>query len=187
MIAYLEGEIISKKENELTINVNGVGYLLKVPLQLARDIQVGDQAKLHVYTRLTQDNLALYGFSDSQQRELFVLLLSISGVGPKVALSILSVPYSVLQAAVANKDSETMAKIPGIGPKTAQRIILELKGKLDLLPATKESGQDYRQDAISALCSLGYDRIEVVELIAKAPTELEAVEEIVRWVLSSKK
>ena len=165
MIAYLRGRLLDKQVNRLIVDVEGVGYEVHVPLSTFYDVgDPGAQVALRVHTHVREDALALFGFLTTLELQLFERLISISGIGPKLALAVLSgIEPRELIAAVRGGDVARLTGIPGIGKKTAERIGLELKDRLPagLIPETAaqpggESG--LRQDVLSALLNLGYHR-----------------------------
>jgi Holliday junction DNA helicase RuvA len=131
MIARLRGRLVANTPEGLVIDVGGVGYLVAATPAAARKAEREDEASLHTYLHVREDALQLYGFADGSERELFVQLLSVNGVGPKVALAIVSgSPADDLRRAITLEDSARFQAIPGIGKKTAERIVLELREKL---------------------------------------------------------
>lgn len=165
MIAALTGRLIFKSPSHITLDVHGVGYELFVPLSTFYALpEVNESVSLRVYTHLREDALHLYGFLTAPEKDAFVLLTSISGIGPKLALSVLStLPISDLASAVEAADLEKLTTVPGIGAKSAGRIVLELKDKIVRLRPTAGvhtskaiPGAGIEDDALSALVNLGY-------------------------------
>jgi len=162
MIALLQGQIAYKSFDHLIIDVGGVGYRLLTPLSTYYALPESGEARLFVHTHVREDAIHLYGFATNEEKDIFTLLISISGVGPKLALNILShIPASDLAAALAAGDVKRLSSVPGIGKKTAERLVLELKEKipapLAVQPATKATpAQDRLDDPLSALINLGY-------------------------------
>lgn len=163
MFAYLEGEITHKSPSLLYLSVNGVGYEVNITLQTFSKIQHLEKCRLYTHLRISEDAWVLYGFADEQERTTFRLLLGISGVGAATARIILSsLTPEELERAVAQEDAVVLERVKGIGAKTAQRIILELKGKL----FSKKGGQALAMamhntttdDALIALVNLGINR-----------------------------
>jgi len=164
MIAYLKGNLIQKSPNQITLDIGGVGYCVLIPLSTYFKLgNLNQQAELFIYTHLTDNSLSLYGFSTEDEREIFMKLISISGIGPKLALNILSgIGPSELEEAIKSNDVGRISLIPGIGKKTALRIALELQEKIEKkekLLAAKASPE--REDLISALMNLGFKRKEL--------------------------
>jgi Holliday junction DNA helicase RuvA len=167
VIARLTGTLAEKKPNRLTVDVGGVGYDVLVPLSTFYGIgEPGARVTLRVHTHVREDVIALYGFASALEQDLFERLISISGIGPKLALAVLSgIDPGELVRAIRMQDVARLTRIPGVGKKTAERIGLELKDRLppagsptagqpdDLAP-----GEDLRGDLVSALTNLGYHR-----------------------------
>ena len=132
MISYVRGALDNKEPNRVIVDVNGLGYEIFVPLSTYQELPaIGDQVKLHTYHHVREDTMQLYGFLTSEEKEVFELVLSISGVGTKVALSILSsISVNEFRSAVAQGDMKTLTKISGIGKKSAERMVLELRDKI---------------------------------------------------------
>jgi Holliday junction DNA helicase RuvA len=165
MIAYLRGRLLDKQVNRLVVDVAGVGYEVHVPLSTFYDVgEPGAEVALRVHTHVREDALALFGFLTTLELQLFERLISVNGIGPKLALAVLSgIEPSELIAAVRRGDVARLTGIPGIGKKTAERIGLELKDRLPsgLAPeaaAQATEGSSLRQDVLSALVNLGYHR-----------------------------
>src|SRR5450755_3583125 len=164
MIAHLRGVVLAKSPNQVVIECAGVGYDVAISVATFSALPVeGAEAKLHIYTRVAEDQLALYGFSEIAEKRIFEKLLTISGIGPKLAITVLSgIDAAWLVAAIRGGDHASLVRIPGIGKKTAERVVLELKDKLDDLatePVTAApSVGAVGEDALSALVNLGYPR-----------------------------
>ena len=167
MIAHLRGRIFSKQPNRLIVDVNGVGYDVMVPLSTFYGLgEPGSEIALRVHTHVREDALLLYGFGTLLEQDLFERLISISGIGPKVALSVLSgIEPRELVRAVERGDVARLTAIPGVGKKTSERMVLELKDRLPRAHlARAEAGdapqepQVMRDDLLSALINLGYHR-----------------------------
>jgi Holliday junction DNA helicase RuvA len=168
MIAFLRGRVLEKQPNRIIIDVQGVGYEVHVPLSTYYDVgDEGADIAVRVYTHVREDALQLYGFLTDLERQLFERLIGISGIGPKLAIAILSgVDSRELVAAVQRGDVARLTAIPGIGKKTAERIVLELRDRLSQLAvpvaaaaAPAAAGPDrLRGDLVSALQNLGYHR-----------------------------
>jgi Holliday junction DNA helicase RuvA len=166
MIAHLRGRLLAKHPNQAILECSGVGYDVAISVATFTALPAeGAEASLHIYTRVAEDQLALYGFFDPQEKRLFEKLLTITGIGPKLAITVLSgIDKSRLIHAIRAADHATLTRIPGIGKKTAERVVLELKDKLDdltTIPAQPTSTQHLTpaaEDALSALVNLGYLR-----------------------------
>ncbi len=167
MIAFLRGRVFDKQPNRVTVDVQGVGYEVYVPLSTFYEIgDEGSETMLRVYTHVREDALQLYGFLTALERLLFERLIGISGIGPKLAIAVLSgMDPRDLLAAVQRADVARLTGIPGVGKKTAERIVLELRDRLSQLVVppsagapVEETGDRLRADLISALQNLGYHR-----------------------------
>lgn len=179
MIAYLKGQLFQKSTQSIIIEAGGIGYEVFVPLSTYYALPEQDQkVSLHIYTHVREDTLCLFGFSSSLEKDLFLLLISVSGIGPKLAVNILSGigPQELVQA-IAIGDSNRLKAIPGVGKKTAERIVLELKDKAARLGAQriKKVPQQtvavddlLRSDALSALINLGYSANAAKKAVDKA-------------------
>ena len=173
MIAYLDGTAIHKDPKYLIVNVNGVGYKVGAPVDVMNSIKEGQAVKLWIYTAVREDALDLYGFLDKQTLAFFELLISISGIGPKSALGILSAAsVSALTEAVVTGETAYLTKIGGISKKMADKIVLELKGKVAAYDDGKGSystvgtGQG-DVDAVEALKALGYTQKEARDALER--------------------
>jgi len=186
MIGYLKGILIQKKPNQIILDVGGVGYSVWIPLSTYLELKDTDEpVELFVYTHLTENSLALYGFSREEERGLFLKLIGISGIGPKLALNILSgIEVSDLEEAIRQSDVSRITLIPGIGKKTALRIALELQEKLEKKEEVfKTKGLQEREDLISALMNLGFKRKEVERIVddtVRSFTEEAGFEQLLR-------
>lgn len=189
MIASLKGIVQSRKPEGIIVEVNGVGYLVSIPLSSFGDIpEAGERVFLHTYTHVREDALQIYGFLSEEERRVFTVLLGISGIGPKLGLAILSgMPVQRFIEAVSNENVSLLSTIPGLGNKTASRVILELKGKLPSLEAGGEHGSDKiaaADDAVSALVNLGYKKQMSEKAVGKAVQQgSDSIEEIIKEAL----
>jgi Holliday junction DNA helicase RuvA len=168
MIAFLRGRVLAKQPNRLIVDVQGVGYEVYVPLSTFYDIgDDGSEISLHVHTHVREEALQLYGFLTSIELQVFEHLIAISGIGPRLAIAVLSgIDTRELVAAVQRADVARLTGVPGIGRKTAERIVLELKDRLARMTvpsgvdavAAVSPGDRLRDDLVSALQNLGYHR-----------------------------
>lgn len=172
MIAHLRGRLISKHPNQAVIETSGVGYDVTISVPTFAELsQVGTEVSLHIYTHVREDTLALYGFGRLEEKHLFEKLLTVSGIGPKLAITILSgMAADEMVGAIRGNDVARLTRIPGIGKKTAERMVLELRDKLppDGAEAVKEipSLTAIEEDVLSALTNLGYQRAAVEKAVA---------------------
>ena len=190
MIAYLRGRVLEKHPQRVIVDVGGVGYDVQVPLSTFYRVgDAGTDVALRIHTHVREDALALFGFSTELELELFERLIAINGVGPKLALAVLSgIDSADLVRAVRVQDVARLTTIPGVGKKTAERIALELRDKLPKgLPAdvTKPRApeDELKDDVISALLNLGYQRSAADRVIDKAAAEGGSFQDVLRRAL----
>jgi Holliday junction DNA helicase RuvA len=168
VIAQISGTLAQKSAGEVVVDVNGVGYQIFIPLNVFyRMPEIGAPVSLQVYTHLREDALQLYGFQDNAEKQLFMHLTAVSGIGPRLAVNILSgIPAEDLSRALREGDQVRLVAIPGVGKKLAERMIVELKDKLLTVPGDGshdkpiERESQLMQDAVSALVNLGYRKAE---------------------------
>jgi Holliday junction DNA helicase RuvA len=176
MIAYLRGKLLTKHPNQVIIETGGVGYDVTITVPTFSELpQVGTEITLHIYTHVREDVLALYGFGRPEEKHIFEKLISVSGIGPKLAITILSgMPADEMVVAIRGNDVTRLTKIPGIGKKTAERMVLELRDKLP--PHGADAVTEIptltavEEDVMSALTNLGYQRAAAeksVSVVAK--------------------
>lgn len=166
MIAQLTGELAQRSPEQIILDVNGVGYRLQIPLSTFYALPESGKIQLRVYTHVKEDAINLFGFLSEAEKDMFALLISVSGVGPKLAINILShIPTAELAQALTQGDSIRLTAIPGIGKKSAERLVLELQDKATnyvledsgvAFPETQATDGLGHQDALSALVNLGY-------------------------------
>lgn len=175
MIAHLRGRLLSKAPNQLIVDCNGVGYDVVISIATFSELpSEGAEVSLHIHTHVREDQLALFGFASTQEKRLFERLLTISGIGPKLAITVLSgISPERLVAAIRGGDHATLTRIPGIGKKTAERVVLELKDKLEDMAVPVAAGAPGHHtpvgdDALSALVNLGYARPIALKAIETA-------------------
>jgi Holliday junction DNA helicase RuvA len=176
VIAHLRGRILRKGPQEVVLDVAGVGYRVTIPVSTFYRLgEPGAEVELRTHTHVREDTLALYGFLTGAEQELFERLISVSGVGPKLAVNILSgIEVPDLVAALRASDVSRLTRVPGVGKKTAERLIVELKDRMppavDEAPAAPASGRP-KEDLLSALVNLGYSRGEVERGVDRALRE----------------
>lgn len=192
MIEFVRGTLVEKHPTHVVIDCQGIGYRLNIPLSsYARTGETGQEVRFLTYHHVREDTEDLYGFATPDERELFVLLLGVSGIGPKLAQTVLSgLPAAALKAAIHSSDLTVLTRIPGVGRKTAERMVVELKDKVARVSGESEStggpvsGID---EAVKALVALGYNRLEAqqaVSAIRQSGRDLP-LEEVVRAALQS--
>lgn len=186
MIAHLRGVLLEKHPNQAIVDVQGVGYDLTIPVSTFTSLpDTGMEVKLRVHTHVREDALSLFGFSTREEKAMFEKLISVSGIGPKLAITILSgLAAMELVNAIRNGDVATLVRIPGIGKKTAERMVLELREKLDVVagaatvaaavPGKPKPGFTAdEEDAISALMNIGANRASAEAAVMKAKITVE--------------
>lgn len=182
MIARLRGKPVARTAEGLVLDVNGVGYLVNATSHALRRAEGAAELTLETYLHVREDALQLYGFAEAAERELFVQLLSVNGVGPKVALAIVSGSTPAdLRRAIALEDTARFQAIPGIGKKTAERVVLELKEKLGSAadaPEPREAGASPHLVARAALVELGYTLFEAEQALASTDPALPPEERV---------
>ena len=192
MYYYIKGTLAHKGTNFIVVDASGVGYEIFTSLNSIQNAgEVGSKITAYTHLYVREDTQDLYGFTTQEEKNMFLTLISVSGVGPKAALAILSVaPPSKLAAAIITGDTKTITKAQGVGPKLAQRIILEVKDKInntDLNIALSDDGEeivitDNMGEAVSALVALGYSEQEAKKAVSKADSSL-STEEIIKKAL----
>ena len=201
MIAHLSGTLFSKQATSVIVDVGGVGYEVTIPLSTFYELNDnGSPVQLRIYTHVREDTLQLYGFKTTRERELFLKIISVSGIGPKLGITLLSgMSAEELIACIRTNDLARLTLIPGVGRKTAERLVIELREKITAIASTQleeevsgkvalsgEPTQDnVRSDALSALLNLGYQRSAAEKAVDSALAEggEMTVESILRRVL----
>jgi Holliday junction DNA helicase RuvA len=194
MIGYLKGNVIDEKNNVVIIEANGVGYEVTCSQSVYQKLLSEKYGSAYIYTAVREDGIFLYGFISLEEKEMFLKLISVSGVGPKMGITVLSsMSLSTLALCIAKGDVKTLSGVKGLGKKTAERIILELKEKMESVDA--ETGEifaptetlgDNENDAITALATLGFTRGESVTAVKKAKAQgLKTVEQILAFALKN--
>ena len=201
MIAYIIGEVTDIDENRIVLEQNQMGYNIFVPTSVTNAVRCGEECKIHTYLNVKEDAIQLFGFLTKDDLNTFKLLLGVNGVGPKAALAILSaLTADELRFAVLADDAQAIAKAPGIGKKTAQKLILELKDKLNLQDAIEQKlnhnsnsstgsavlDHAAKQEAVEALVALGYSGSDALRAVRKVEgVEAMSVEEILKAALKN--
>ena len=193
MLYYIKGKIVEKTPTRVVVEKDGTGYIVDVSLQTSENLgEVGDEAKLYTVLKISDEDVNLYGFSSFQEREFFLLLIGVPGIGPRVALRILSgSTVEQLYSAISEEDATFFTKIPGVGKKTGERLIVELKQRIEKMhPVISEEvakiDRDIFINAVEALTVLGYKRseaISAVKKILKQIGEKVSLEEVIKEAL----
>lgn len=192
MIASVSGTIEHVSLDSVTIQVNGIGYRVYTLASVLGAVKIGDQVNFRTYLHVREDDMSLYGFQNPRELAFFKLLLQAPGIGPKTALNVMAIAtVDTLIRAVSSGDVTLLTKVSGIGKKTAERIVVELKTKLEKEhPELSGKGPSVHSDVISALSSLGYSPIQAREVVRQLPEDLKDVEAGIRAalkILGSKK
>ena len=174
MIAHLRGRLLLKRPNQAVIDTGGVGYEVAISVPTFSDLPAeGSEVSLFIHTHVREDAIALFGFLRAEEKQLFEKLISVSGIGPKLAITVLSgMSFSAAVAAIRSNDLAALTRVPGVGKKTAERMVLELRDKLEQFggaaatPARVSSPVE--EDVLSALVNLGYQKVAVERAIAQA-------------------
>jgi len=183
MIGFLRGKILDISLNSIILDVNGVGYTIKLKIDSLKLI-VGEQCELYIYHHIREDRQELYGFLSKSDQDIFELLLSVSGVGPKVAMTIVSaIPTNKIKDAIIKSDSSIFQGVPGVGKKVALKILVELKNKLDSTNTFEINLNDGSSEVLDAMESLGYKKQEISPLLSKIPEKLASTQEKIKWLL----
>lgn len=191
MIGLLSGQLLHKKAPFLVLSVQGVGYELQAPMNTFYDLPAtGKDVTLYTHLVVREDNWQLFGFCTERERELFRLLIKANGIGPKVALSMLSaMPVETLVSCMQSSDTSLLTRIPGIGKKTAERLLVEIREPLKKWltqldqPISADPLNSLQEDAISALMSLGYKDAAAKKAIAAVKEQADDVESLIRLAL----
>jgi holliday junction DNA helicase RuvA len=167
VIGSLRGKLVAGRPDGIIVDVNGVGYMVHVPLHVIPDLPgEGKEVFLHIHTHVREDSLQLFGFLSEDEKKVFLALLGISGIGPKMALNVLSgISHDDFLNAIEKEDVALLCRIPGLGKKTAHRLILELREKL---PSPSGTRDRIFEDTLSALVNLGYKKTVAQEVLEKA-------------------
>jgi holliday junction DNA helicase RuvA len=191
MIAHLRGKLIAKHPNQAIVEAGGVGYDVNITIPTFSDLPApGAEVALFIHTHVREDALALYGFLRAQEKQLFEKLISVSGIGPRLAITILSgMPAETMVAAIRGNNVGALTRIPGIGKKTAERMVLELRDKLEgfgVAPAAAAAMSPVEEDVVSALVNLGYQRPVAERALARlGNTANESFDALFRKALAS--
>jgi holliday junction DNA helicase RuvA len=185
MIGALEGEVLFKKTNSFVLMVNGVGYKIFVTQNILDKIQIKKKELFYIYTHVREDILNLYGFKKADELDIFELLISVSGIGPKTAILVIDRGVDNIKQAISTADVSFFTTIPRLGKKNSQKIIIELKNKLDNLvdlDLRTDIGSE-TNEIISALKQMGFTQSEIIESLKKIPKKALTVEQKIRETL----
>lgn len=178
VISYIKGILTEKEPGAIVLENQGIGYQMMIPIQSEEQLKIGQETKIYTHMHVREDHLSLFGFPTREELETFELLIGVNGIGPKVGLSVLStLSVYELKMAVISEDVKTISKAPGLGPKGAKKLILELKDKLSFGETDEDSGLEIFQEmpggndavriTIEGLVSLGYSKSEAAQAVRK--------------------
>jgi Holliday junction DNA helicase RuvA len=186
MIALLTGKVVGLKGSSVILDVHGVGYRVMVSTYALGKLAGQDEVTLHIHTHVREDQFSLFGFLEEDELNVFELLISVSGVGPKMALGILSIAdTNTIRAAVVERDPTILTRISGVGKKTAEKIIVELQNKVTAAEVTGRASISADQDAIEGLMALGYSASQAREALKDIPSDITTPGERIRYALKS--
>ena len=194
MIAYLKGTVLKKIEKGIILDTGNVGYLVHPPAALLESLKETQSIELFIHSNIREDAFDLYGFANYNDLTFFKTLLSVSGIGPKTGLEIMNSDIQKIKLAILNEDHGYIKKVPGIGEKTAKRMILELKSKIEMEDISglensssnkSNTSSDPHPDAMEALLRLGYQRQQVSKTLRGMPTEIIEAEEVITYFLKN--
>ncbi len=184
MLDFIIGKIESKEAEHLVVLNNGIGYKIVVSKSTLMDLELGETSKVYLTMVVREDDISLYGFSTTKEREIYKLLTTVRGIGPKVAIGVLSgITTDSLVTAIRTSDINILTTAPGVGKKTAERIVLELKDKTDHIPIENIGVQVSKgtiKEAEEALISLGYSSYEVLDVLESVYREDMSIEELIK-------
>jgi holliday junction DNA helicase RuvA len=191
MISYIKGKTILKKEKFIIVETSsGLGYKIKTSNKLIKNINLNEEVSLFIYSHIREDAFDLFGFENIENLEFFETIISVKGIGPKIGLEILNFDTSLIKKAIIEKNSSIISQIPGIGKKSAERIILELKEKINIENISEDLDTNFsneeQEEIIHALINLGYDRKKVINGLSKIPKEIKSEEEKIKYFLQNR-
>lgn len=190
MIGYLHGNIIGKNDRTLLIDVNGVGYLVNTPTPLLEKTELHLPAKLYIHTNVREDELSLYGFETNEDLRFFQMLISVNGVGPRLAMDLFTATADALKKAILEGNIPALTQMKGVGKKTAERIILELRDKISTFGlseavATSSPEASPPEDVLHALLGLGYHRRDITRVFRSLTDRIDTSEELIKYFLKN--
>ena len=188
MIAMLSGKVVQKNEGKVVVDINGVGYEVNIPHSLV--LSCGDIVNLHIKTIVREDDISFFGFKNKEKKDIFILLKSVSGIGAKTALAVISY-YSIndLSQIIVTKNAKLLSKVPGIGLKTAERMIVDLKekfGRLGTASSTNIENNESYDDLLNALINLGFKQNQAQKALESKLNDINsgrALEDVLREIL----
>ena len=186
MIAFLEGEIELVRPSWVILNVNSVGYKVSVGPELLSHLHAGTKTRLYTYAQYREDSASLYGFEAIEELDFFELLISVSGIGPKAAMGILAAaPVDKIRASIVNQDPSLLSSVSGVGKKTAEKVVIELKNKVGSTASIFDTATSEKvEDVYEALLGLGFKPLEAREALAGMPDDCVTAESQLKYCLS---
>lgn len=188
MIDEIRGVPVSVSDRHAILSIGAISFRLSCGLQTLSEISMGKECVLKTYLHVREDELSLYGFREDSERELFLQLLSVSGIGPKAALEILSLGEEKVRHAIVSEDVALLSSVRGVGKRTSERILVELREKVSVshtVPIGKKNTNAF-SEATEALEGLGFKKADILRVLPNAPEELSDAEAIIRWFLTKK-
>jgi Holliday junction DNA helicase RuvA len=185
MIGYLSGNVIGQYEDKIILDVNGVGYEIYVPVRSLDELTVGKQFSLFIFSEVKEDAIDFYGFITDEEKLFFKRIRSVHGVGPKTALSIMSLDIATLERAIVEEDLDVLTSLHGLGKKGAERLILELKNTIANSASYDRKHQSVHREVFDALTNLGYKQKDVARVMRDLPHEINKTEDIIKYFLKS--
>ncbi len=185
MIGYLKGIVKEKSQDSVIILVSGVGYSVSVPGSLISKLKIGEESEAFIYTYVKEDALSLFGFETKEDLDFFKQLLSVSGIGPKVALSICSsAPTNKLKNSISKGDPSLLSAVSGVGKKTAEKAVVELKNKLGFVGSGEQifEGED-TEEIYGALLGLGFQKHEISDVLRGLPDDIDNADDKIKYIL----
>jgi Holliday junction DNA helicase RuvA len=185
LIGSLRGTVLKIRGKKLILEVGGVGYEVWANSKVLGIAKIGAEKKLWIFSHQTSDSVSLFGFEDENDLEFFELLTSVNGVGPKTALEILETPAAKLRQVISQGDAKKLAETPGIGKKTAARVVLELKPKMTGDDPEVPNENEVDPEILEAIVGLGYSKKAAEKILVQKPIEISKAEAIVKWFLQN--
>jgi len=183
MIGHLTGCVLKIRRQKMILDVGGIGYEIRTTTKILFSSKVGEKKKLWIFTHQTSDAISLFGFGKEDELDFFELLISVNGVGPRSAIEILERPIDEIRGAILANNVAKIAETPGIGKKTAARLILELRQKIAGGDPEVPIETKVDSEILEAVVGLGYSKKEAEKILAQLPPEIENAEDIVKWFL----
>jgi len=189
MISYLKGSVLKKTDKGIIIDIGNLGYFVHLSKTFLEEIKEKEELELFIHSHVREDAFDLYGFPSWAELAFFKQLLEVNGVGPKVAMEIITLPVEDVKRAIINKDISFITQIKGIGKKTAERIVLELKGKIDIADISdidrkyKHLDENINDDITEALMKFGYNKQQIKQALRNLPSDIKDTEEIITYFL----